>query len=151
MTKRIFTTWKHFNINNIIGPIGSQALYFGNQFYSKNTRKLRYHTFQLKLVAKKFFKKNYMRVILTFTSIRQYTKTQYHNRMPMSRQYIYLVFIFKQQIPKCSILIPNLWKMIAANYELLQVMFKHVLNPFSSISEQLLAALNKKAVLKISW
>ena len=40
--------------------------------------------------------------------------------------------------------------MIAANYELLQVMFKHVLNPFSSISEQLLAALNKKAVLKIS-
>ena len=51
----------------------------------------------------------YMEVNVTFTSMRQYNNST-----------------------KCrnskSIVFSNLWKMIAANYELLQVIFEHVLN-----------------------
>ena len=40
--------------------------------------------------------------------------------------------------------------MIAANYELFQIIFEHALNQFSGISELSLAVLGRKAVLKIS-
>ena len=41
--------------------------------------------------------------------------------------------------------------MIAKNYELLQVIFEHVLNQFSSIQEKSLAVLGKKDLFKILY
>ena len=51
----------------------------------------------------------------------------------MSRQYIYQLFMFKQQILKfCQDTLLHFifksLKMIAENYELLQAIFEHVLN-----------------------
>ena len=39
--KHISATWEHFNINNI----GPKHYIYGNKFYSKNDRKLRFHVF----------------------------------------------------------------------------------------------------------
>ena len=68
----------------------------------------------------------YMWVKVTFTSIRQYNKSiKCYNRVLMSRKYVCKFFVFKLFY---SILFPNLWKLIALTFELLQVIFEHVLN-----------------------
>ena len=96
-------------------------------------------------------------VKLTFTSMRQYNKTLsvitgclYQGNAFISYLFSNNKFLSSVRI-LYSILFPNLWKMIAANYELLQIIFEHFLNQFSSMSEQSMAVLGKKAVLKISW
>ena len=43
--KRISATWKHFNMKNVTGTLGNQALYFWQRVLLKNAPKLRFHMF----------------------------------------------------------------------------------------------------------